>query len=154
MGSEEKGELALSLGCDDIILYRHESFSKKILEWTASEGVNVILDSIGGATFSEGLLCVANFGRIAVFGMASGEPGQTTTDLLQHTNRGIIGYSLSGHRSTRPETLRQAGQVILNYIQEGSLKMIIGAHYPLSQAAKAHRWIEERHSVGKVILLP
>lgn len=154
VGSGEKAKLISDLGCDEVILYRQEPFAEEVQKMTAGRGVDVILDSIGGVTFSKSLDCLANSGRIAVFGMASGRPGQTTTDLLHHTNRAVIGYSLSDLRSTRPVLLRHAGDRVLEQLRTGRLGFVIGARFSLSEAAEAHRFIESRKSVGKVILLP
>ena len=66
----------------------------------------------------------------------------------------MVGYSTGGHRRSRPEVLRPPGLAAFKLLAAGRWKPLIGARFPLAQAAVAQRMIEDRESVGKVLLIP
>lgn len=154
VGDDAKAELARSLGCDHVINYRREDFAARVNELTGGVGADLILDSVAGEVFNRGLTCLANFGRLVVYGMSGGEPGRVTSDLLHSSNRSVIGYSTGSRRRLQPATLQPAAKVVLEYLADRRLKLVVGARYPLADAAEAHRFVESRRSTGKVLLLP
>jgi NADPH2:quinone reductase len=154
VGSDEKVPAALDAGAHAVINYRSEDFAAKVLELTDRAGADLILDAVTGQDFERNFECLAAFGRIVVFGQASGAPGIVSTDRLFKENRSVRGYS-SGHiRRHRPGQLKPVAAKVIDYLQTGSLQMIIGARFPLSEAASAHAFVESRQSVGKVLLEP
>lgn len=154
VGDDAKAELVRGLGCDHVINYRREDLPARVKELTGGTGADLILDSVAGPVFQQSLACLANFGRLAVYGMASGEAGTATSDLLHHSNRSVIGYSTGNYRQLRPAALRPAADAVLDYLRDGRLKLVIGGCYPLAEAGEAHRFVESRQSTGKVLLLP
>jgi NADPH2:quinone reductase len=109
---------------------------------------------VGAATFEASLASLAPFGRLVMFGMASGPPPAVGFGPLYGDNKTIVGYSTGGHRRTRPEALRAPGLAVLKLLVQGRWKPVVGASFPLAQAAVAHRLVEEQESTGKVILFP
>ena len=89
-----------------------------------------------------------------VYGQASGSPGVARTDQLIASNRAVVGYSSGHFRATRPDGLRPAAEGALLAVAEGKVRLLIGARYPLREAAEAHRLIESRKSHGKILLIP
>lgn len=153
-GSDEKVAFAEKLGAHHVINYRHEDFASRVQALTDRRGADLILDSVGGDVSAKNVACLADFGRLLVFGQASGVPGQLTTDRLYKQNRRVLGYS-SGHlRKTRPETLRPAAEAVLGHLSAGALEIVVGATLPLRDAAEAHRLLEQRRVIGKVLLVP
>ena len=71
VGSEEKARLARENGCDHVILYREEDFAERVAEITGGEGVPVVFDGVGAATFDDSLKCLRTFGVMVAFGNAS-----------------------------------------------------------------------------------
>ncbi|MCF8566340.1 NADPH:quinone oxidoreductase family protein [Alicyclobacillus tolerans] len=154
VGSAEKARVAVSYGADYAIDYQSGDFADKVLELTGGNGVDVILDSVSGQVFQESMRCLARFGRIAVFGMAGGQPGQFTTDGLHGSCRSVLGYSMGTHRRFRPEVLAEPVRKVLEYLEHGQLRMAIQARFSLKDAGLAQELVENRRSTGKVLLFP
>ena len=154
VGSQEKAEIAQDLGADAVINYRTENVAERVKELTRGAGVDVVLDGVGKDTIETSVGVLAPFGRLVVFGMASGAPAPIAFGPLYGDNKTVVGYSTGGHRRTRPEVLRPPALAAFKLLAAGRWKPLIGARYPLAQAAIAHRMIEDRESVGKVLLIP
>jgi|SRR5690625_194895 len=154
VGSDSKKQIAKNAGADKIINYREESFVDEVLKITDNKGVDVILDTIAGKNFEDGMNCLADFGRMVIFGHISGSPGNVTTDQLHSSCRSVIGYSTIAYRNNRPLELKKSANKVLKLIEEKSLDMVISKKYNLSQANEAHEFIESRQSTGKILLKP
>jgi NADPH2:quinone reductase len=152
VGSEAKRAVARDAGADVVIDYQSEDFARAVLDATNGRGVDLILDSVAGEVFNAGLTALAPFGRIVAFGMASGTPGTVKTNELHPSNRAVIGYSSGSYRKLRPEALRPAAEASLRLVAEGKVHVVVGARFPLREAADAHRLVESRAGHGKVLL--
>lgn len=119
----------------------------------APNGVDVILDSIGGDVFDQGIDLLAPLGRQVVYGQASGEA--TTFDVLRLVSlKYVTGYSLLAWRAARPELARQDLTDVAAYAASGQLRTSVHATLPLTDAAKAHRILENREQLGRVVVVP
>jgi NADPH2:quinone reductase len=154
VGSEEKCTIARDAGADVVIDYRSEDFARRVLDETGGRGVDLILDSVAGEVFTAGLTALAPFGRLVAFGMASGTPGTVRTNELHPSNRAVVGYSSGSYRKLRPEALRPAAEASLRLVADGKVRVLVGARFPLRDAADAHRLVESRAGHGKVLLTP
>ena len=152
VGDESKADLACSLGCDHVILYRTEDLASRVMSITGGKGADLILDSIGGSATEQSLACLAPWGRIVAYGRSGGIAGQIPTDLLHAGNKSAIGYSTGGYRYARPEALRPAGDAVLGYLRSKQLKMVVSAQFPLSEANAALDLVASRKSTGRVVL--
>jgi NADPH2:quinone reductase len=153
VGDDAKAGLVRDLGADFTINYRREDFAARVREITDGAGADVILDSVAGPTFAASLTCLAPFGRLVVFGQASGEPGVAQSSELYPTNRAVLGYSTGGYRRARPAGLRPAAEAVLRMLSAGEINFVIGRRYPLAEAGAAQQYVESRQSTGKVLLL-
>lgn len=149
-GGAEKVAFAKSLGADIVVDHTADDLAAK-LEPIGGK-VDVILDSVAGDWFNAAIPMLAEFGRYCIYGSASGEPGEVFTNVLHTGNRAVIGYSTGGYRATRPERLRPGVEGAFDLVCEGLVKVVVGAKYPLRDAAEAHRFVESRASHGKVLL--
>ena len=154
VGSEEKRATATGVGASETINYRNEDFSQRTNEMTDGAGVDLILDSIAGDVAEKGMDCLANFGRLVVFGHTQQGAANFNSKQLHSQNRAVIGYSSGGYRKGRPERLRASGEAVLKLVSEGKLKLLVGGRFPLAEAALAHELVESRRSVGKILLVP
>lgn len=154
VGSAAKAQVVLDLGADVAINYCEENVAERVRAVTGGVGADVVLDSVGADTFEGSLASLAEFGRLVCFGQSSGPPPAVGFGPLYGQNKSIIGYSTGGHRRLRPEALRPPGQAALKLLAQGRWKAVIGARYPLEQAALAQQVIEDRESVGKILLIP
>lgn len=153
-GSEEKLAIARQAGADVAVNYTKEDVCKAILAATDGRGVDVILDSVAGDVFNNSLQALATFGRHVIYGIASGKPGTALTNVLHPENRAVVGYSTGNYLKNKPEALRPGVEASLKMVAEKAVNVLVGARYPLKDAADAHRYVEERKSRGKVILVP
>src|SRR5262249_36285620 len=115
--------------------------------------VTVVLDGVGGELGRAALETLAPGGRIVLFGFASGKPTEITTGDLYRL--GIRGDGAVRPRMlNRPGGLRELETAALNAAAEGRLVPRVGSRFPLADAAAAHRAMEARRTVGKVVLTP
>lgn len=152
-GTQEKLELAESLGADVLINYTEEDWPERVREATDGRGADVILEMVGADFPEKNLSCLATFGRMVVFGAASGERGTIVPASLMYKNHTVAGFYLPRIMS-RPELSVPSLREVVRWISTGDLKLTIGARYPLEQAARAHADLEGRRTTGKIILNP
>ncbi|MEA2640164.1 MAG: NADPH:quinone reductase [Chloroflexota bacterium] len=153
VGSSDKAKVARDLGADATINYQHENIVDRVKALTGGTGADIVLDGVGAATSEASVACLAPFGRVVAFGQASGPPVPVAFGPIYRDNKSVIGYSSGGIRGTRPELMRQPGLAVMKLLAQGRWKPLIGARYPLAQAAEAQRLVEDRESIGKVLLL-
>ena len=152
-GSPEKLELASSLGADVLIDYTEEDWPEKVLEATDGEGADVVLEMVGADFPEKNLQCLATFGRMVVFGAASGDRGHLVPGALMNGCQSVVGFWLVPI-TQRPDLLVPSLEKVLGWIASGDLKLTIGAKYPLEKAAEAHADLEGRKTTGKLVLRP
>ncbi len=154
VGTAAKAQAAREAGCHEVIVRGEEDVAVRVNELTAGAGADVILDSIAGPTLTGGFDYLAPFGRLVAFGISSGEPGQALSSQLHPLNRAVVGYSSGHYRRYRPDALRPAAEAVLGLLADGRLRLVVGARFPLAEAAHAHALIESRASIGKILLAP
>lgn len=154
VSTEEKAQLAREAGADQVILYTQQDFEAEVRQATEGKGVNVVYDSVGATTFEKGLACLAPLGMMVLFGQSSGVvPPLSPSMLVQKGSLFLTRPSLFHYVADRARLAWRANEV-LSWVREGSLRLRIGASFPLSQAAQAHRALEGRATTGKVLLIP
>lgn len=151
VSTDEKAKIARDAGAKYIILYTQQDFVAETKKITQDQGVDYIIDGVGKTTFGKDLEAVKKCGHICIFGSASGPADPIAPNSLQARSITVSGGSLFNFVSTREQLLRRAKDV-LNGIHEGWLKLRIDHVLPLEKAAEAHRLLEGRKTVGKVIL--
>jgi NADPH2:quinone reductase len=134
VGSDIKLDIARQYGADHVFNYARESFAEAVLKATYGRGVDIILDSVGGDEFAENFRCLAPYGRIAVFGNASGRYGAVSGSELHGSCRAVLGYSMGTTRRLRPETLLPSVTAVLELVRDKTLKVLIGARFALEDA--------------------
>jgi NADPH2:quinone reductase len=152
VSTEEKARVARECGADETILYTKERFDEAVMRITGGRGVDVVYDSVGQDTVEGSLNCLRTRGMLVVFGQSSGPiPPIDTGTLNRKGSLFLTRTGLAHHLLTREELLWRAGDV-LDWVATGKITPRIGATYPLSEAATAHRDLESRRTVGKLIL--
>ncbi len=151
--SEEKLELARSLGADVLIDYTEEDWPEKVREATEDKGADVILEMVGGEFLEKNLTCLNAFGRMVVFGAASRERGTIVPAALMKKCHAVVGFYLP-QVMRRPDLFVPSLREVLGWISSGNLQLTIGATYPLESAAEAHADLEGRKTTGKLLLNP
>jgi NADPH2:quinone reductase len=131
-----------------------EELGKAIREVNGGRGVDLILEMVGGKTFDQSLLALGTFGKLITFGMASRTaPTPVHPGALMHGSKTISGFWLANCFGKK-ELLNDVIEELFQLITDGKLKPVIGATFPLSQAADAHKSMLARESVGKIALDP
>jgi putative PIG3 family NAD(P)H quinone oxidoreductase len=153
VGSEDKARICRELGADRPILYKSEDFAQVIKDETNGQGVNLILDMVGGDYLPKHLKCLALEGRLVQIAFLSGAKVEMDWTPLMMKRLTFTGSTLRA-RSVEEKarialTMQQA---IWPELQRGRLLPIIHAEFPLAQAAEAHRLMESSQHVGKIVL--
>ena len=152
--TQEKRDLAKRLGADVAIDGAVEGLKERIIEANGGERVDIVLEMVGGKTFDRSLEALTTFGRIVTYGMASREPmSMVHPAQLMGRSQTISGFWLANCFG-RKELMADVIAELFTLIAKGSIEVIVGATYPLAQAAEAHRSILARASTGKVVLDP
>jgi NADPH2:quinone reductase len=140
------------MGADEVILYNQADFAERIKELTQGRGVDLVLDSVGRATFAGSLKCLAPFGHVILYGRSSGppEPINVFATLFERSLKVSAFYLYTITQA--PEAARAGIQRVMNWIAGDKLRLVIGLRLPLAQAAEAHRRMEGRETVGKILL--
>ncbi|MFC4449946.1 quinone oxidoreductase family protein [Halorussus aquaticus] len=152
--TDEKLELAERLGCDHPINYEEEGFREVVEAETDGEGVDLVLDGVGGETFARSIDALSHFGRVVAYGAASGEPGEVDTTRLLFENKSVVGFHLGNSLQRDPKRILQSVPELQQMLASGQLEVVVGETFPLEDAAEAHTAIENRQTVGKVVLEP
>jgi len=153
VSTEAKVEIARAHGCDHPIVYTREDFAGRVRDITGGEGVPVVYDSVGKATFEASLNCLRRRGVMASFGEASGDP-----DPMPPRRLGALGSiylthpSVSNYTVTRAELLAAAHDLFA-MVGSGRIKIAISQTYPLRDAPRAHADIESRKTTGSIVLV-
>lgn len=153
-GSDEKLELLEKWGVAYRVNYRSQSLRRFVRDATDGRGADLILDSVGGEVFREALGALAPLGRLVLFGMASGEPVAVQPFELLPTSSTFATLNLSVLFARTPDLIQSSWRDLLQLYACGAVQAFISRRLPLEHAAEAHRLLESRTTVGKLILLP
>jgi synaptic vesicle membrane protein VAT-1 len=167
--SASKHEVLRAEGCTHPIDYRSVDYAAEVRRLTGGEGVDVVLDPLGGRDWKKGMRLLRPVGRLVAYGfanLASGErrnivdvarqvvgvPVLTPLGLM-NANRSISGVNI-GHLWGQLALLREELEALLGMWQAGQIRPRIDAVFPFASAAQAHQRLTERRNVGKVVLVP
>jgi len=152
VGSEEKAAFVRGLGADDAILYRDVDFLAAVKELTANRGVDVVYDSVGAATIERSIKATAHRGLCVLYGNSSGLVDSIAPmDLAAAGSIYFTRPRLAHHVRTREEIARRADDIFRG-LGDGSLKVLLGAEFPLDQVVAAHQLLQSRKSSGRILL--
>jgi NADPH2:quinone reductase len=151
--SDEKRALAERLGADATADSRAEDLKEAILEANGGERVDVVLH-MSGTGFRDELGALGMLGRLVLFGNAARHPNELQTNYLLRTSKSVIGFWLVALIARRRDLIQSMTADLLGAVASGELEIVIGNTYPLSEAAQAHKDIQERRSTGKLLLDP
>jgi NADPH:quinone reductase len=147
--SKSKLDFIRELGADVAVLTNEENWIGQVMQATRGQGVDIILDPIGGEFGQQNIACLAPFGRIVVYGSLSKGVTPFVTQMLIPKCQSIIGYNtvIQSH-----EDKMRASQALLQAIASDQLKTFVDYSFPLIEVAAAHKKLEENKTRGKVVL--
>lgn len=152
-GSEEKAAVARSNGCHDVIVYTKEDFASRVLDLTKGRGVDVVYDSVGASTFEGSLSALSKRGVLANFGQSSGPIPPFSPSRLAGKSNAIWRPMLFDYIE-HPARRQAMADRLFNAVAQGTVKVDVGAEFPLLRVADAHRLMESRATTGSTILIP
>jgi synaptic vesicle membrane protein VAT-1 len=165
--SASKHAALTAFGVDHVVDYRTTDLARAVRSLTNDRGVDVVLDSIGGKSFDTSYRLLAPLGRLVMLGVSAVSRGETRSwwhaalamlrmprfkplSIMNH-NRGVFGLNLA-HLWDEQGKLTAAMQTLLEEIAAGRLQPVIAKTFPLEQAAAAHRFMQARSNIGKIVL--
>ena len=151
VSTEEKAGVAREAGADHTILYTSQDFVAETQRLTHGRGAQLIIDGVAKSTFAGDLEAAAMCGHVVIFGASSGPADPVSPNALMPRCLTVSGGTLFHFAATREDIARRAKDV-LKGIKAGWLKLRIDYVIPLAEAEKAHRMLEGRQTVGKIVL--
>ena len=137
-----------------MILYSQADFEVEVKRLTNNMGVDVVYNSVGKDTFDKSLNCLRRRGYMVLYGQSSGPVAPIDPQTLNAKGSIFLTRPFLAHYTAdRAELLERTGD-LFRWIMNGELKVQIDKTFPLSQAAEAQRYLEDRQSKGKIILVP
>jgi NADPH2:quinone reductase len=150
--SDARLEKLKPLGMDVGINYKTHDMVREVMRLTDKKGVDLVVDSVGGATLQGSILSLGYRGRVSMVGAAGREPMTVDVSSLMGGNRTLqgvfLGAEIAGDRAYNNI------QRLIDEAARGELTVVIDREFPLSEAAAAHAYIESRQAVGRVLLIP
>ena len=156
-----------SFGVEHVIDYTHASVLDEVARITRGRGVDVVLDPIGGRSFADSYRMLAPLGRLVMFGLSAAAPGERRSwwkafrawratphfnaMSLINRNRGVFGLH-AGHLWDQRAQLAPLMEMLVDELRAGRLQPVVAKTFPLERAADAHRFIQGRGNIGKVVL--
>ena len=165
--SAGKHEVIKAQGCHHPIDYRSQDYVEEVMRLTHGEGVDIVLDALGGADWKRGYALLREVGRLVAFGFANmvtgpkrnlfnvgkqllSVPKWSPIDTMQD-NRMIAGVNMNGMWG-RLDVVRSEMLSLIELYEGGHIKPMISETFPFEEAAEAHRYMEARKNVGKVVI--
>ncbi len=155
-GSTQKLDLCKELGAEILINYRDEDFVERVREATDGAGADVILDIMGAAYLDRNVDALANDGRVVIIGMQGGIKGELNVAKLLGKRGGVIATALRARPvhgpSSKSAVVSEVVDNVWPMVADGQVRPIIGAEFPIDQAAAAHELLDSGDVSGKVLL--
>lgn len=150
VSSDEKEATAREAGADEVV--RSEDGWKDQVKDLSGGGVDLVIDPVGGDRFTDSVRALAEGGRVVVVGFTAGSIPEIKVNRLLLNNVELIGAGWGAYVMAKPDVNREIGAEIDRLIGTGHVRPIIGARFPLEQAAEALKLIDSRGALGKVVL--
>ncbi|HEV2043127.1 MAG TPA: zinc-binding dehydrogenase, partial [Sphingomicrobium sp.] len=149
-----KATLAAGLGADHSLHCAMDELAAEVRKVTDGQGVAVVLDGVGAASWSASLASTARRGMLVTYGNASGPvPPFTALDLAKAGSIFVTRPTLADYAAT-PEEMRASAARLFALMRSGKIDVRIGQCFSLAEAAEAHRAIESRATTGSTLLVP
>jgi len=141
----DKLRKAQELGADHVINYKTEDWSKAVFLATGKRGVDVVVDNVGAATWTQSIRALARGGRLVNVGCTSGPVVEMDLRLVFRKQISLLGSTMGSHQDFRD---------VMSLIWSGTFKPVIDRVMPLAEGRAAHELLERGEQFGKVVLVP
>ncbi|MBZ5570337.1 MAG: NADPH:quinone oxidoreductase family protein [Acidobacteriia bacterium] len=149
--SEEKLQRVKDLGLQHGINYKQRDYEEAIKDLTHGEGVDAVFEMLGGEHTNKSVRCLRDFGRVIVYGSATGEKAQLDTRLLYAKGASVHGLWLT-YLSANRNLMNEAWKQLAAWAAQGRLRPVIGHVLPMERAREAYKLLSEGKNFGKVVL--
>ncbi|MBA2682345.1 MAG: zinc-binding dehydrogenase, partial [Ktedonobacteraceae bacterium] len=147
--NDSKLALIRELGADTAMNSKADNWVEQVMQATQGQGVDIVLDAIGGTVGQQSIACLGLFGRLVNYGSLTGKPTPLVTQMLIQKCLSVTGYNTN----VQPhEEQLHASRALLNYISEGRLRVALDHTFPLIEARAVHQALEAGQTTGKVVL--
>lgn len=143
--TDEKRAWVIAQGADHMVDYTQPDWVDQVKQLTGGNGVNAVIDGVGGESFIKSFDAIARGGAICVYGASGGRDVNFDITNLYRTSARVLGCG--GNGSTREDF-----EKTLSMFSTGKLKATVEVTLPLDEAEEAHKSIEERRVIGKIVL--
>ena len=150
--SEEKLAVAKRAGADELIDYSDGDLKEKVKSLTDGKGADVIYDPVGGDFFDQCMRCINWYGRVLIIGFVGGDIPRLPTNLVLLKSCQVVGVFYGAFTGRYPEDAAQNFAEILEMMEQGKLKPLVGKEFPFEAYADALNCLEQRQAIGKVVL--
>ena len=156
VSSDEKARIARENGADHVVRTDvadlRESFRKQVFDVVGKRGIDLVLENVGGDVFDASLRVMAWCGRLVIIGFAGGRIPEIKAGYLLVKNISLIGLQSSDYRERTPEVVRHAYEQLFDLYQQGKIKPLVMAAYPMRDYLKALHTVQDRKVLGKVVI--
>jgi NADPH2:quinone reductase len=152
VSTEEKARAAKQAGADDVILYTQQDFEVEVKRLTDGKLVNAVYDSVGKTTFDKSLNCLKRRGYMVLCGQSSGAVAPFDPQVLNAKGSLFLTRPTLVHYTADRAELLQRANDLFEWMRAGKLSVRIDKTFPLVQATEAHRYLESRKVIGKLLL--
>lgn len=153
VGSDERARAVEALGAARGINYKTEDFVEAVREATGGAGVNVILDMVAGDYINRDIQCLADDGRIVIIALLGGARGEVDANQILRRRLTVTGSTLRPRPvAFKGDIAKSLRQHVWPLLEQGRIKPIVHATFPLEQASAAHAMMEGGEHIGKIVL--
>ena len=150
VSSDEKEQVAREAGADEVV--RSDGAWKDEAKELSGGGVDIVIDPVGGDRFTDSLRSLREGGRVVVVGFTGGSIPEVRVNRLLLNNTEVIGAGWGAYVMGKPDVNREIGAELDRLVDEGFVRPIVGARFPLERASEALQLIDGRGATGKVVL--
>ena len=151
--STEKLDLTRTLGADETINYVAQDFEEEVRQMSNGNGVELVLECVGGPVLEKSVRCVASYGKLISYGNASGTAASLAGADIFGANRTVIGFSMGRSPAGRLDHPAAMAE-LFPMLADGKVRLVVDRVLPMSEVAQAHQHLSNRGTHGKVILTP
>jgi len=150
VSTDDKERVAREAGADEVV--RSDGPWKDQAKEISGGGVDIVIDPVGGDRFTDSLRSLREGGRVVVVGFTGGSIPEVRVNRLLLANTEVIGAGWGNYVIRKPKLNQEIGEAIGRLIEQGFVRPVVGARFPIEQAADALELIDGRSATGKVVL--
>jgi NADPH2:quinone reductase len=150
VSSDEKERVARGAGADEVV--QSDGPWKDEAREISGGGVELVFDPVGGDRFTDSIRSLREGGRVVVIGFTAGSIPEVRVNRLLLGNTEVIGAGWGAYVLPKPDVTREIGRALDGLIEQGFVRPVVGARFPLERAGEALKLIDERGATGKVVL--